>query len=472
MIRLHRSRIDAPASGDAKVLDDRLPPIASRKVSWWAVATATLLVTLAASALVFSIAHGTLTTADNGTAGILEETVISAAAATHNRIVVAQLMAQAEAAGLASLDTAELAADAAEEAAAVLTARSSDLQAELSDEELAARVESGVGALVLSSRDVLAAIELGDLETASAVITEDVEEAYQHLIEFLASERSQILSQVRVASTEAGRLADAARFLVVLLVPVSILLAYRAFDRHQRRRRRLEYQLEKEQAVNKTKDEFIANLSHELRTPLTCIYGFSLEMVETPVRQDPVLAAELANLIAIESGELSRMVEDLLTAATEDQGGLVIKLENVDVAVEIETVSAPLIATGSRIQVDVEPALIRCDRLRLRQIVRNLVANAQRHGGPTNRIVGSRQDDQYVIEVRDDGPGVPPELEDRLFSRFIHRGDTPLLTGSIGLGLSIVKVLATHTGGEVAYRRDGNETVFAVTFASARKLPV
>lgn len=331
---------------------------------------------------------------------------------------------------------------------------------------MAARVDADVNALVTSSRDALAAIERGDLESASVTIADDVERSYQQLVEFLVGQRTQILSQVKVAGTEAGRLTDAARFLVVLLLPVSVLLAYRAYDRSQRRRRRLEYQLEKEQAVNKTKDEFIANLSHELRTPLTCIYGFSLEMVEAPVKQDPVLAAELANLIAIESGELSRMVEDLLTAATEDQGGLVIKLEDVDVAVEIETVTAPLMATGSQIEVDVEPALIRCDRLRLRQIVRNLVANAQRHGGPANRIVGSRRDDQYVIEVRDDGPGVPPELEDRLFSRFIHRGDTPLLTGSVGLGLSIVQVLANHTGGAVAYRRDGNETVFSVTFSS------
>ncbi|MDJ0924818.1 MAG: HAMP domain-containing sensor histidine kinase [Acidimicrobiia bacterium] len=467
MIRTRPEQNEATAVAAPARTTVATAPVPTRRISWWAVATATLVVTLAASALVFSIAHGTRTAAEQGTVGILEEAVISAAASTHNRTVVAELMAEAAAVGLTSSDAAARARDAAEAAAAVLVARSADLVAGLSDPSLADRIEADVAVLVDSTREVLNLIDQGDLETASTTVTGAVEESYTELVEFLAAERGEILSQILVAGEEAGRLTDAARFLVVLLVPLSVLLSYRAYTRRQQRRRKLEYQLEKEQAVNKTKDEFIANLSHELRTPLTCIYGISLEMVETPVRTDPVLAAELANLIAIESGELTRMVEDLLTAATEDQGGLVVKIEDVDVESEAEAVTAPLIATGSAIEVTVEPAVISCDRLRLRQIIRNLVSNAQNHGGPTNRIVGRREGGRYVIEVRDDGPGVPPELEERLFTRFIHQGDTPLLTGSVGLGLSIVQVLATHTGGTIAYRRDNGETVFALTFPLA-----
>jgi signal transduction histidine kinase len=64
--------------------------------------------------------------------------------------------------------------------------------------------------------------------------------------------------------------------------------------------------------------------------------------------------------------------------------------------------------------------------------------------------------------VVDDGPGIPAEIEERLFTRFVHSGATPLLKGSVGLGLAIVRELAHRMGCEVTYRRIRKETWFTV----------
>ena len=124
----------------------------------------------------------------------------------------------------------------------------------------------------------------------------------------------------------------------------------------------------------------------------------------------------------------------------------------------------PLRATGARIESDIVPATIKTDPLRFRQVLRNLVSNALRHGGPNNLVAGRIDNDYYVLQVRDDGPGIPAALEDRLFTRFIHQGDEPLLTGSVGLGLAIAQLLTNLTGGTIAYARQRDETVFTVRF--------
>ena len=105
---------------------------------------------------------------------------------------------------------------------------------------------------------------------------------------------------------------------------------------------------------------------------------------------------------------------------------------------------------------------MRSDRLRLRQVVRNLLSNAGKYGGPHIRLLGDEVDGWYEIRVEDDGEGIPPELEARLFQRFLHRGDMPLVLGSVGLGLSIVRALAEGMGGAVWYERRRGWTCFVV----------
>ncbi len=426
--------------------------------------SATLIVGLIATAAIFAIAKGTSDVAAQGTAGILEEASLSAAAAARNQTAQALVIAEAQAAGITRDSDLALNLSQAEAATAELVNRTDRVTDELADTETAQQISDDSAALASATRGVIGLIRDGDLAGAEAAIASEVVVSYQALVTVLADQRNQALARIALGRKDAGRLVDAARFVVVLLVPLAALLAYRVRSRREERRRELEHQLETHRAISKTKDEFITNLSHELRTPLTSIYGFSHELLGRSIEQDPALYREVVTLIASESAELSRMVEDLLTAASADQGGLVFAIEDVDPVAEVATVLDPFKATGVEIEQDMEAGLITGDRLRLRQVIRNLVSNAHRHGGMNIRLVGRVKGNQYIIEVRDDGPGVSAHLEERLFTRFIHQGDAPLLTGSVGLGLSIAHLLTTQTGGSIAHRRDKNETVFAVTY--------
>jgi signal transduction histidine kinase len=431
------------------------------------VITAVVALSLAATAMIFAIAEGTTGAADQGTVGVLSEASLSAAAATYNGVAQAHVIAEAGQLGMSTVEDLEKTLEQAEQAATELLHRAERLTAQLDGDSLAETIKLQTDALVLEVDTVVYLIRSRDLAGSAARIGGDLEAAYASLASQLAAERDASMARIALAGENAGRLADAARFLVVLLVPAAVLLGYRRRVRRDQQRRDLEHQLEKQQAVSQAQDEFIANLSHELRTPLTAIYGFSLELIEPGQPVPPALARELATYIASESADLSRMVEDILAAASADQGGLVISSQAVDPSVEVAMVLGPMIATGAKFRTSVEGAQITTDPLRFRQIVRNLASNALRHGGPTCSIIGRIEADEYVVEVRDDGSGIPEQLEGRLFSRFVHRGEEPLLTGSVGLGLAMAQLLTTHTGGSITYRREDGETVFAVTYPLA-----
>ena len=82
------------------------------------------------------------------------------------------------------------------------------------------------------------------------------------------------------------------------------------------------------------------------------------------------------------------------------------------------------------------------DPNRVRQIIRNLVSNAIKHGGPTVNVYLESDGERAVLTVSDNGEAMEPEVEQRMFDRFVHDGVETLLTGSVGLGLSIARSLA------------------------------
>jgi signal transduction histidine kinase len=306
----------------------------------------------------------------------------------------------------------------------------------------------------------------GKVTEAKASAQEDAQALYEVLATELAAERQVVEEQITQSGDLAGTVADISALLIALLLPATVILAYRGLARRQLRQATLEAQLAAERELGQTKDEFIANISHELRTPLTGISGFA-HVLEDTALEDPETALELVNLIIAESGELSRMVDDLLTVARDNAGVLSFHLEAVDVRSELESVVQPFERFTGRIPVLVPPVGVVADPIRFRQVFRNLVANARHHGGPAVRIecrvVGSR----LACSVIDDGNGVPPELEERLFERYVHRGEEPLVAGSLGLGLAIVRLLTREMGGDVVYDRHEEETWFTVSLPLA-----
>lgn len=323
-------------------------------------------------------------------------------------------------------------------------------------------ITSAAASFRASAQAILAALEAGDIATAQAVAVADLDAGFRSLLEIVIAERDTQAAEVASASALMGRIGDVARFLVAFLVPTSAILLYRELARRQQRQRDLEVRLETEKELGKARDEFVANASHELRTPLTSIFGLAHLLEEDESVTASPSAVEMVGMIISETSDLSRMVDDLLTTARLDAGALHYQFENLNTLDEVREVVEPMRRSGAGFQVDVHPALVRSDRLRLRQVVRNLLSNARKYGGPSVRVIGRVESGWYEIRVEDDGEGIPKDLHDRLFQRYLHQGDMPLVLGSVGLGLSIVRALAEGMGGAVWYERRGGWTSFVV----------
>lgn len=310
---------------------------------------------------------------------------------------------------------------------------------------------------------VLGLIAEGDTDGAVVMHREEFEAAYQDVVARLSARQDDITAEIGDSESFAARIGGLTRFVVTLLIPAVLVTLYRRRVRQQLKlsRIRMESQLEAERQLGVAKDEFIAGVSHELRTPLTGVYGFSELLVEGGF-EDPGQSQELATLINAEAGELSRMVDDLLTAARLDSAALTFEFESLSVRSEIDAVVTPARRAGQHIEVDVPDTVIWADRPRFRQIIRNLVSNAKKHGGPTTRIVGGADGGRFVCTVMDDGAGVGPDMVDHLFDKFVHDGKEALLVGSIGLGLAIARSLAESMDGELVYERKDGWTCFSV----------
>ncbi len=301
----------------------------------------------------------------------------------------------------------------------------------------------------------------GDSVEAQA-LSGELDTSFRALLGELSLTRDEIARRVSSSDALLGRIGDLARFLVAFLVPAAVIFIYRELSRRQQRQSELEARLANERELAAAREQFIANASHELRTPLTGIKGLAMLLEEDPHIESSATAAELVDLIVSEAEDLSRMVEDLLTAARLDAGALTYTFEDVDPAVEAAEVIEPLTRNGVVVGSDCEPGLVRADRLRLRQIIRNLVSNARKYGGPDVRVEGRIVDRTYVCSVIDNGSGIPEEIADRVFERFIHQGQATATQDSVGLGLSIVRALADGMGGVVRYERVRGETHFSL----------
>ncbi len=207
-----------------------------------------------------------------------------------------------------------------------------------------------------------------------------------------------------------------------------------------------------EEAV-RARDEFVATVSHELRTPLTVVLGLAEELQERHEDFAERERHELVTMIADQSMDLSALVEDLLVVARAGAGGLTVTCGPVDLVAETAAVLtgiAPVPVSS------VHPAKAWADPGRVRQIIRNLLQNARRYGGPEVRIVI----DGTFLEVRDNGDPIPGDIRDTMFDPYVKARQRTGVTGSMGLGLSVSRHLARAMGGDVTYRHDGTEGVF------------
>jgi two-component system, OmpR family, sensor kinase len=209
---------------------------------------------------------------------------------------------------------------------------------------------------------------------------------------------------------------------------------------------------ERETALRRQR-EFVADASHELRTPLTSILA-NLELLQASL-EDPAQEDERAMVDSAlrSSTRMSRLVGDLLLLARADAGriGARTRCDLAEVATAAAAEVAPTI--GEReLMIEGDPPLpVDGNPDELHRMVLNLLDNAVRHTPPGSTIeLRLRAEGRNaVVEVADDGPGVPTELREQIFERFV-RGDGPADTavgGGSGLGLAIVNAVASSHGG-------------------------
>lgn len=391
------------------------------------------------------------------------EEVLTVSSVTRADLGVVLVLARSAAGGLVVTDL-DAALDELEANTASLNALVEEWSEQL--DEPSPRAFAATAAIGQSLAETVAAINAGDIAAAESVALAKVLPDLDGLNTVIAAERNAAAGRLNALRTSAGTLARLASLGVALLVPGIAFFVFRGAMRRRQRNAELQLELKQERELVKTKDEFVANLSHELRTPLTGIFGFAM-VLDDMLNQGPEhlefgMLAETTGVILSEASELNRMVDDLLTAAKQEGGSLQMVLEDLEVGPVIESSIDLFRRQGTELSVDCEPAVLSIDRHHLAQIVRNLVSNATKHGGPTIAIEGRVHDGDYRVSVLDDGEGVPEELAGRLFSRFVHQGDSPLTTGSVGLGLFISYMLAAAMGGELTYERAGDISVFTV----------
>ncbi len=204
-------------------------------------------------------------------------------------------------------------------------------------------------------------------------------------------------------------------------------------------------------ALMRSKDDLIASVSHELRTPLTTVLGLAEELrTERDLSLDE--RRQLLGYIVEQSRDLSHLVEDLLVASRVDTGQLKVAVEQISLREQVDQTLRGLRTPDDRsIEPPATDAAAWADALRVRQIVRNLLTNALRYGGPHIRLALEARGHSAALLVHDDGPGIPESEQGSMFDPAGARA-TKGQPGSLGLGLSLSRRLARLMGGDLTYQ--------------------
>ena len=224
--------------------------------------------------------------------------------------------------------------------------------------------------------------------------------------------------------------------------------------------------LERLESLFTSQQRFLADVSHELRTPLTVIKG-NVDLIRKFKEADE----DLLNSIDQEAGRLNRLVSGLLMLAQAESGKLPLNFGRVELDLLLtEVFTETRVLAGSKVKLhlnQIDEAIVKGDRDRLKQVILNLVANAIQytpHGGDVFLTL-KRIGDQARLIVRDTGPGIPAEDLPYIFDRFYRaeKSRTRSTTSGFGLGLSITKWIVEQHGGQIKVEsKEGEGSTFVI----------
>lgn len=223
------------------------------------------------------------------------------------------------------------------------------------------------------------------------------------------------------------------------------------------------------QQTERMRKEFTGNVSHELKTPLQTISGYSELMAQGLAKPEDI--PQMAERILWEARRMSTQVDQILTLTRMDEG-LSVKQEPVNLDQVVNSVQQDLMqnaeTSGVQLTVDVpdQPVTVSGDPALLRSVVFNLTENAIKYSAPDSHVQMELTTElgEAVIRIRDDGPGIAAEDQERIFERFyrVDKSRSRQLGGT-GLGLAIVKNAVRLHGGTVSVSSEpGKGSVFEV----------
>ena len=208
--------------------------------------------------------------------------------------------------------------------------------------------------------------------------------------------------------------------------------------------------------ADRLRAQFISSVSHELRTPLTLIKGYSTSLLRQDVSWDEETQREFLQIIDEKTDELRDLIDKLLQSAKLEAGALKLEKEPVLIPRLARRIleDTELRVKKHKFNLEFAPSfpVVEADVRCIEQALRNLVQNAIKYSPEGGEIViaGEVKEGKVLVSVSDEGVGIPPEHQDKVFERF-YRVDSPLThsTPGSGLGLSITKGHVEAHGGEV-----------------------
>ena len=230
--------------------------------------------------------------------------------------------------------------------------------------------------------------------------------------------------------------------------------------------------LEAQRELARMQDEFISTISHELRTPLGFIKGYVTTLMREDAEWDPEKRAEFLQIIDDEADRLTELIDNLLDSSRLETGILSMTIEPTKIAPVVRDSINRIQGVHQEMKItsELNPDLpiVAIDSTRIAQVLNNMLSNANKYAPSSDVVIRCQpQENMILVEVKDNGPGIPPEHLAHLFERFYRVPSNSTARGT-GLGLYICRKIIEAHGGEIGVMSElGVGTRFYFTIPAA-----
>ena len=230
--------------------------------------------------------------------------------------------------------------------------------------------------------------------------------------------------------------------------------------------------LEAQRELARMQDEFISTISHELRTPLGFIKGYVTTLMREDAEWDQEKRAEFLQIVDDEADRLTELIDNLLDSSRLETGILSMTIEPTKIAPVVRDSINRIqgVHQEMKITAELNPDLpiVAIDSTRIAQVLNNMLSNANKYAPSSAVVIRCQpQENMILVEVKDNGPGIPPEHLAHLFERFYRVPSNSTARGT-GLGLYICRKIIEAHGGEIGVMSElGVGTRFYFTIPAA-----